>query len=237
MPPQSPAPSSTAMRPEALLFVCWMLMVIGWVKFSTEGQTVYIIDWIERVILIGLTWSYVRVALIPPRMPASAWDWPLALGGAYLLVKFEDLLVWLPAFFIDFTYPTFGLYFPSLDPGGFWLIDLTVGLALVAISEEVIFRKLFAVAWQANRLRPWSLYVVSSLAFAAIHLPRGGENTAEAFLWGLFLMYVYRRSGSLLLPVVVHYLSNVWMFSKHLVPQYSLEPMVLCDFLVHCVRP
>jgi len=57
------------------------------------------------------------------------------------------------------------------------------------------------------------LYLGSSVVFGLLHLPQGLADTGIAILWGLLLMAVYRRSGSLALVILTHYLVDFWYFA------------------------
>lgn len=101
-------------------------------------------------------------------------------------------------------------FFPLERP---WLIvfDLTVGLALTALAEELVFRRLFLDAF-AKRWSPPALYLVSSTLFAAIHWSNGVGTIGGAFIAGVMLMWLTRRSGTVLPAIVAHFAINLVLF-------------------------
>jgi membrane protease YdiL (CAAX protease family) len=139
--------------------------------------------------------------------------WLLALAAAAsagLIVAefrgFEDRL--------NALWPESVLYrFPAIADTGLRLFDLTAGLALTAVVEEVVFRRLFAdVAGSLFRCE-WAMVAASALLFGAIHWSAGIGAVVCAALAGVVLMVLLRRSGSLWPPVIAHYLANLVLFA------------------------
>ena len=92
-----------------------------------------------------------------------------------------------------------------------WL-DITAGLALTAIAEELVFRRLFY-----NVLRPFFtssvLFVLASaVVFGLIHWSGGVANVVSAAIAGVALMALMLRTGSVVPAIVAHYLVNFVLF-------------------------
>lgn len=103
-----------------------------------------------------------------------------------------------------------GVGYPPLQSPALVLFDLTIGLALVAVAEEVAFRKVFWAVWQE---RGWpGLTVVSSLAFGLLHAPQGVAAVVFTAVSGALLMMAYRTSGSLWVPIGLHYWADLLAF-------------------------
>ena len=102
--------------------------------------------------------------------------------------------------------------FPRIDDPYLKAFDLTIGLLLVALSEELVYRKLMLDVLAKWQFRLASIYIVSSLLFAALHVYQSAGTTAGAFAAGLILMYVYRKSGTLWVPIAAHYVANLYFF-------------------------
>jgi membrane protease YdiL (CAAX protease family) len=83
------------------------------------------------------------------------------------------------------------------------------GLALVAYSEEVVFRRWASHAFRFYFKNGFSLVVVTSILFGAYHWWTGIGNIIEAVLIGALLMLFYRRSTALWPVVLAHYLTDV----------------------------
>lgn len=196
------------------LLITVLLFYAGWVKFTFDGADVYLADYAQRIVILTLGLASLRDGFTPPwpRAPERVWTFA-ALGALAIMVAdmYTQSLPWRGAF-DDFLFP--GASFPE-PPGPAWAwLDLTFGLALVALSEELVFRKLWA-DWRDSRPghAEWKLYAGSTLAFACLHLPQGLADTAVAALWGLLLMAVYRKGGSLPLVVLIHFLADLWYFA------------------------
>ena len=91
--------------------------------------------------------------------------------------------------------------------------DVTYGLALTAVSEELVFRGVFAGLLGRYFSGEPTLALASALVFALVHWSHGLAAMAVAFLAGLALMALYRRTGSLLPTMAAHYLVNLWDFA------------------------
>ncbi|MDH5771787.1 MAG: CPBP family intramembrane metalloprotease [Rhodospirillaceae bacterium] len=135
--------------------------------------------------------------------------------GGLLAALFAALLV-LSAYQLSglFFYDLFGgagavsFKYPEIEHSGIKLFDLTFGLALVAVSEEIIYRALLAAL--VFRYLPGTFWVVvlSSVIFAFIHWAHGPSNVIAAFVSGVIFMILYLRTRSLLPPMLAHYIAN-----------------------------
>jgi len=88
--------------------------------------------------------------------------------------------------------------------------------AIVAVEEELLFRGLL-LRYLAYLTRDrWVAILVSSLVFAVLHLPAGGQGVLVALWTGLVLGSYFMRKGSLLTVIVAHFLYNVsqWWISR-----------------------
>ncbi len=91
------------------------------------------------------------------------------------------------------------------------VFDLTVGLLLVAIVEELVFRKLLLDRLKARGFRWWIAIPLATIIFAMMHW---GGGTITVFVAGIFgvawgaFYWVRGRVGAL---IVWHYLANLHM--------------------------
>lgn len=203
-----------AMRaPGARLFLLIALFYLGWAKFLADGTDVYLVDYAQRALIVALGWSAFTEACRRPLPPLTDAVWRWALFGAAAIVAADTATDGLAArqAFDTLLFPD--VTFPPLDNPVWEAADLTFGLALVAVSEELVFRRLWAEWWRARGGGAMGLYLGSSLVFGLLHLPQGLADTAVACVWGLLLMHLYRRGGSLPLVVLVHYLADLWYFT------------------------
>lgn len=107
-------------------------------------------------------------------------------------------------------------------PAGYIVIAL-----LPPVVEELVFRGTILrllLAWKPQS--PWLMIVVTSLLFALVHL--NPAQMAHAFLIGLLLGWMYRRTGSIVPGVAFHWANNTAayvMFHVYHDPQ-SIQDMV-----------
>ena len=105
-------------------------------------------------------------------------------------------------------------HFPSIPNPVVRSFDLTFGLLLVAVSEESVFRALLITLFERRRAKPLSVIVLSSAAFALIHLTSGTAETLDAFLHGLLLGAAYWWTRRLVVCIASHYLFDLYIFSQ-----------------------
>ena len=196
------------------LFLLTALFFLGWAKFLAPGTDVYLIDYGQRLLIILIGWAALREACTPLLRPIPLPVLIVAVAGPALIIWGDSLTDKLPlreaidtALFDDVSFPAI--------PDPTWAkLDIALGLLLVAISEELVFRKLWTDWAEARGQSELSLYIWSSVIFGLIHLPQGLADTAIATLWGFLLIWLYRRSAdNLPLVIAVHYLVDIWYFA------------------------
>lgn len=95
--------------------------------------------------------------------------------------------------------------------GWLHLFDLTFGLALVTIHEELVFRRLARLAF--SRLGDGrAMIAATSLVFALYHWWTGPLNVLMVALTGVVLMLLYRTVGALWPAMAVHYGVDLYAF-------------------------
>jgi membrane protease YdiL (CAAX protease family) len=109
--------------------------------------------------------------------------------------------------------------FPMMVLGGYprtygWLrlLDLTFGLALVAVSEEIVFRRCSRLMLRLYLGDSYRLVVAASLLFGCYHWWAGPGAVINAAILGALFMMFYRRSGVLWPAVLAHYLVDFHFF-------------------------
>lgn len=184
-----------------------------WIKFEFL-ELVYVIDILGRIILIGIT-AYIFQFKIYQFIGwsklitiSNLWFVLLAAGSILLFAPFNDLFFGL----LDPNNVFQWHFFPPINDVKLKVFDLTAGLILVAVAEELIYRKLFLVVLLQYRFGNALIYLISSTVFALLHLNQSVQTAIGAFIAGLVLMYVYKKSGTLWVPIVSHYLVNLYFF-------------------------
>ena len=97
--------------------------------------------------------------------------------------------------------------------GWLYFIDLIFGLALVAYSEEVIFRRCARHMLRSCLGNDYTLAFVGSLLFGAYHWWAGLGIVAEAAIIGMLLMLFLQRSKALWPVFLAHYLADIIDFA------------------------
>lgn len=124
----------------------------------------------------------------------------------------ERLSQW-PRRFINATFPATVLGQYPHPTGWLNVFDLILGLALVAASEEIIFRRCLR-----NVLHPYVgggtlAVLVTSILFGAYHWWAGLGNVLLATMIGSLFMLMLRRSGALWPLILAHYLVDLIAFA------------------------
>ena len=102
--------------------------------------------------------------------------------------------------------------YPRLD-GWLYFVDVVFGIALVAYSEETVFRRCARHIFKPYFGDSFGLVIVTSLLFGAYHWWTGVGNVVEAALMGVLLMLFLQRSVALWPVVLGHYLVDIADFA------------------------
>lgn len=92
-----------------------------------------------------------------------------------------------------------------------WLPALLLALVILApVSEETLFRGFLYPGIAASRAGPVVAIVVSSVAFAVLHVQYDWLGIVAVLATGLYLGVVRYRSQSLLLTMSLHAIGNAF---------------------------
>lgn len=137
----------------------------------------------------------------------------LEIGIWIVAISLLERLSQSPRRLINAAFPATVVGVYPHPTGWLYLFDLAFGLVLVAISEEIIFRRCLRCVAQPY-VNDGSLAVlVTSLVFGAYHWWAGIGNVLLATTMGVLLMVMYRRSGALLPVVLAHYVVDLIAFA------------------------
>jgi len=189
---QKPLDPSTSLSP--------MVLVVNIVfQFILAGVVILIVNWrVTPVLWLGLRWpSWPWVFLIAPC--SVFFMWVSALG-----LEFSGYMKWMKSFDVETVQDTVKVLQTSENP---LVLGLMAFAAIITapICEEIVFRGYFYPAMK-KFAGVWPAAVASSLIFGLAH----GNLTAlfPLFVFGLLLVFVYEKTGSLWAPVAVHFCFN-----------------------------
>ncbi|HEV3396895.1 MAG TPA: CPBP family intramembrane glutamic endopeptidase [Xanthobacteraceae bacterium] len=136
-----------------------------------------------------------------------AW-WEAALWIT-LTVAFDRMIGRAAGGYLDALVPGTSIgHYPS-PHGALFVIDISFGLALVAYSEEVIFRRCARRVLTAIVGDGWAMVIITAALFASYHWWTGAGNIVAAMSFGVLAMLFYRRAGALSPLILSHYLCDV----------------------------
>ena len=159
---------------------------------------ILVVLWLQRLRGVSLrdVFGGVRVA------PLALVGWILALVG--INAGGEALGRWLGA-------PEIPESMLIMYQSAVLRIPLIVALVIVGpLFEEVVFRGFLLPAWANSRVGPWGAVVLSSIAWAAIHVQYFDQPLWMALIVVLGILFGAARlvTRGLLLPLLLHALNN-----------------------------
>jgi len=109
----------------------------------------------------------------------------------------------------------------SLTQGKIWISLLCVSV-MAPFCEEWLCRGMVMRGLLRNGTKPFWAIVISALVFAIIHL--NPWQAVPAFIFGCFFGYVYYKSGSLRLTMLMHCVNNTFaVILSHIEPLKDLD--------------
>ncbi|WP_415719487.1 CPBP family intramembrane glutamic endopeptidase [Maridesulfovibrio sp.] len=103
-----------------------------------------------------------------------------------------------------------------------YMLDMTLGLALVAISEEIIFRGLAFTSLKTSQYSPRKIFLISAIIFGLIHWSQGPTAIIATAVTGTGLMLCMYCTGSVYPTIIAHYVINYLSFSGKAVEFWGL---------------
>lgn len=188
-----------------LLALVLGILSIPFLRFTTHAQSIIVTvvasDLAKTLIVVFLIWKIPAVRLHPLRLLADR-EIPLVYLLLPLLVFAQMALRTLVMF----------LHLPNWMGDTMRKLSEFPGLSFFVICvsapilEELLFRGLLLPGLLKN-YGPRKAIFHSSLVFGVIHL--NPVQVVSAFLMGLFLGWLYYRTKSLAVCIIVHFLNNL----------------------------
>jgi len=177
------------------------------VELSKHGLVLGVVSIVQMPVLVGLTfllaWIRMPVAeylgLRPLTLRQTAWG----LVALFALLVGQDLATWglgrpIVSDFMVTAYLTAG-----------FLPVLVVALLVAApVVEELFFRGFMFKGLAASKVGVLGAILITALLWSVIHLQYDWYGKGLIFVAGLFLGIVRWRTGSTLLPILLHAMMN-----------------------------
>lgn len=213
------------------VFVVLTLSLTAFVGYGTYRTALLLRSWRpdrnllllpgENLARLGLILLCVALGLLSGLAPAQlGWQWnpvaPQILGGIVagtaLALIFYAATRWIVAAGGDRFYsPTVLEIIVPRSQAEFWTVAAV--MVSVVLLEELLFRSLLLGGLLPILPAPL-LLLAGGVVFGAMHSPQGVWGMAGAGLAGVGLGLLFLLAGSLLLPLVAHYVTNmfqVWL--------------------------
>ncbi len=199
---------SVEKRKLAFLFLAAPFILNDILFVAVSGSyAVYLIDYLTRVLVLAVcfTWPVSRIIVLEPPDNSLHFGWLilstilLVLLGATINDRVEALIFGIANLLrlYEFSY---------IEDDNLYLLDLTIGLFLVALSEELVFRKL-ALSWLREAGYPTiQIALISAFFFSLAHWGRGFGTMLSALLIGCLFMASYLVVGRLWPLVAAHWI-------------------------------
>ena len=199
----------------SLWFVCAILPMVASqiLRLQQSDPAVWIFwDYTGRVTalaVLGIIPSARGIAFGRERLRIMKWEIVIWIAGIVLVDHY--LCGWIRRT-INSALPTTVLGHYPEPQGLLHYVDIVFGMALVAYSEEIVFRRCARSLFQKHA-RPWVIVLGTSVLFGAYHWWTGVGNIVEAVLVGALLMLFYQRTVALWPVVLAHYITDVVDFA------------------------
>ena len=149
----------------------------------------------------------------------AAHDLAFGIAALVVLIAAGDTLLYLTG--RDLVTP-FQLQSYTTAAAAGWLPAMFAAAIVIApAGEEAMFRGFLFRGWVRSPRSVWPAIVVISILWAMLHIQYDWTGVLQIFIVGLFLGWMRWRSGSLVLPFLLHALFNL---------EGTLETLVLLHF-------
>ena len=181
--------------------------------FQTDAILWTLCDYSGRLGALALLWIIPAARKVAyQRQPLRTSWWETILWIIGMVILFSTFCQWV-RHAVDAAIPGTKLGSYPILYDWFYIFDLTAGMVLVAVQEEIVFRRcsreVFGARWGQGAITIF----LSSLLFAAYHWTTGLGNMAAVFFFGVYAMLFLRRTGALWPLIVAHALNDFVQFS------------------------
>ena len=179
-------------------------------------QIFLVTDYTCHILGLGLVYLLLRNAATPFPIPfrlavPSSKELSVALAGAAILIAASVVGM---TFFRHLDAHSWRLTrFPAPTNLALQFFDVTAGVVLAAISEEIVFRFYFMNLFLLRGASMRMTIILSTLIFAAIHWSYGASTTIFAAFAGLLFSIGFIGTGNLAVPIIAHAVFDAVFFA------------------------
>lgn len=219
---------SAAISPYALTddggIAPWAVPAIGGANFVTLAGT---------FLALGIAWGHITWTDVGLQPLKWQWLW-LVIGSAVaiLIIPLRGLLALAAQLAIEGNLDSVTARGDLFTSGGFSLSAFLLALLflgiLAPISEELFFRGLLHTWGMKFVEKFWVRALITSTLFGLAHLDSIGV-TLSAFIMGWVIAWMYEKTESILMPIVIHAVTNstavsllyfsLWAIDSGLIPE------------------
>ena len=219
------------------IYTIFFGLVIGAIRASGKAERVLSIDSIIQSIVFQFIIAGIVTAFVIRRIRPVEWlglKWPgwrwvflIAPGTVVGMMLFfgglrvSGFMQWIESFGIETVQDSVKVLQTSNDP-------VILGLMMIAavivapICEEIVFRGYFYSA-SKKFAGPWAAGICSALIFGAAHA--NFAALLPLFVFGVVLVFVYEKTGSLWAPIAVHCSFNGTTVLLQMIARYYKIPL------------
>ena len=211
--------TSEACQPK-MTWVAWLAVILAVGPFvikriillgTYEDYVVWLtVDYVARCVsLLGVALGF-RFGLIEPLEFRAGWFVSgVVLAGLLSTESAEQTFIY-PILRDNLNYLHLSSM-PRITNANVRAADLVLGLLLVAVSEELVFRRLIFSIFRSKGFV--TVTFLSALIFALIHLTSGIADVINAFAHGVLLGSAFWITRRVSICIVSHYLLDLKIFS------------------------
>jgi membrane protease YdiL (CAAX protease family) len=198
-------------RPDALLPALLVIapffvnkLIYAWFP----GYLVFLLtDYSCRIVSLGLLYLVLRNATaslpIPFRLAIpSGREFCIGLAGTIILIGSNVVSQTLIRYWNAHSWVLTA--YPAPTNLALQYFDNTVGMVLVGLSEEVVFRFYLINLLLSRGASKATAVILSTLIFAAIHWSYGAGSMMFSCLAGLVLSIIFIATRNLIVPILAH---------------------------------
>ena len=213
----------------------WAVAITAFPFYMNDYSNIYVDDW-----RLWLAIDYTAVKLFP----FAIWLWVIKKGwrvpselirpagptatalAAFVVAALFGVLIDQNAGVIFWRFPGWMRlgYMPHISSPVWRGIDISIGLVMVAVTEEFLFRGVAGAILLRFTRRPIVIITASAVAFGLIHWSGGMVQVLSTATVGAIFMALYLETGSLAAVMAAHYVVDFVEFS-------GLVPKLLIRFM------